>query len=552
MTIKDKKLALAIQSEFAEYTSVLTQLRGCSDSSLCRGYYARLKTLAKEILEIVKGLCNDDNTKQCNTLLHELSWLSVEDYTYNLNIPSQSAIQEDYNATVEAINKVAAPIWRPNTKYHVAFTVQDIVDDTDNPKEFKYHYGFKTAGTVGHYHNAPDVNYGGERDGDGKLLNPEQYPLTSLEQYIDYKRSYPNADGNLLRSKPLFFGHEHAKLQLFYIKPYVTHMFKDSWDAYGGSGNNTLPVIETKNGDDRLQSFKVFVQDPVSNVVVEYPMPPDVDTTNIPETIEEWSIDDNVPMPLMLQYIKNFVEAQGGNCDFIPGDIISPASEYTTIAFKNLKPNKMYTAIITNAFNGVRKQVHNYVFQTSRYVSFEEQVNSYILDEENNTKAIFTIDLDISASAIDKAYDTLIATSSTNDIQETEFLDYLDRILEGTFKMKPLDPPETTEFNIIRNKNTNDAIALLIRNPEPFNDPKTPLEEMENTIAVVSEGSEQPDDAYTVLYAKDYSQAFIMHNSKKIEADTLNIRFQYKLWNGNTYEIVDQGGIVLVNDIEIK
>lgn len=42
----------------------------------------------------------------------------------NVNIPSQAAIEEDYAAMVDGINKVAAPIWRPNTKYLVEFSVK--------------------------------------------------------------------------------------------------------------------------------------------------------------------------------------------------------------------------------------------------------------------------------------------------------------------------------------------------------------------------------------------------------------------------------------------
>ncbi|CAM1343792.1 hypothetical protein [Tenacibaculum amylolyticum] len=547
--IRDQKIAAAIGSEFTEYNSVLAKLKTCKNPVQCKEYYLRLKVLAKDIMASIKKLCNTSNSKQCGTLLHELCWLSVEDWTYNLNIPSQDAIQQDHEATVEAINKAGAPIWRPNTKYHVAFTVKDIVDDS-HEHEYKYHYGFKTAGTIGHYHNAPNVNYGGERDADGKLLNPDQYALTSLEQYIDYRRSYPNANGNLLRSKPLFYGHEHAKLQIFYIKPYVPHMFKNKWATYGGSSDTFLPAIETKdNENNSLEAFKVFIQDPVSNVILEHPMPPEVDVTNIPQTTEEWTEDSEIPMPPVLQYVKNFVEAQGGTCGFDGGEIIKPASQYTKVTFQNLKPRKMYTAIITNAFDGERKQIHDYVFQTSRYASFEEQVNSYKLDEENTTKAVYTLDLDVSNDTINKAYSTLVTTEATNDIQETEFLDYLDRILEGIFKMTPLDPPATTEFNIIRNSNANDAIGILVRSPEPFNDPKIPLEEIKNTIAVLSNDDPTTVDGdYSVIYAKDYSQALIMHSNKKIAATSLNIRFQYKLWNGDSYAIND----TVISNIQIN
>ena len=553
MPIKDKRLAQAIRAEFAEYNLVLTQLKTCSEPILCTQYKIRLKELAKDIITIVKGLCNDANS-QCGTLLHEICWLSVEDWTYNDNIPGQEAIQKDYLATVDAVNKVVDPIWRPNTKYHIAFTLKDIVDDVDTPEgTFHYHYGFKTAGTIGHYHNAPNVSYGGERNADGKLLKPEQYPLTSLKQYIDYNRSYPNADGNLLRSKPLFYSKEQAKLQLFYIKPYVAHMFKDTWDTYG-----VLPKIETTDTDgNQLESFKVFVQDPVSNVIMEHPMPNRAYTTTIPQTTEEWTTDENAPIPTKLQFIQNFVEAEGGHCGFVKGDKIIPARQYTTITFGgNLKPRKMYTAIVTNAFNSIRKRVHDFVFQTSRYKSFKEQIHSYILDAENDVKAIFTINLDLSTQIIEGAYTILTETNAASNTQETEFIDPLDRIIEGVFRIKPLDPPVTTEFNIIKNRNTNDTVAILIRNPEPFNDPKIPLEVIHGTVPVINLDESTHSDSievfgtvnilktggstdanYKMLFSKDYSQVLIMHSTKNIIDSNISLRFRYISWNGSSYTI---------------
>lgn len=506
------------------------------------------------------GNCNCENLPEpeisCTTLLHSICWLSVEDWFYNQNIPSQEAIQEDYEATIEAINNIVDPIWRPNTKYHVEFTVKDIVDDTDSHPPYKYYYGFKTAGTIGHYHNAPNVVYGNEydpetqeilnRNDNGKLINPSQYALTSLEQYIDYRRSYPNADGNLLQSKPLFYSNEQAKLLLFYIKPYVKHMLKDQWEAYGGTNDDYLPL---QSNSDGIQALKVFIQDPVSNIIMEHPMPPEIDTTNIPQTIETWEEDEEPPMPIVLQFFQNFVEAQGGDCSFISGDVIKPASQYSVITLHNLKPRKMYTAIINNTFNDVSEQIHSYVFQTSRYSSFEEQVNSYVLERDENdtplTKAIFNLNLDLNTQLIDAAYDILDNQSATNDIQESQYLDFLDRITEGVFRLVPLDPPATTEFNLIRNQNNNDIVAILIRNPEPFNDPKIPLEFIEDTIQV----TENTGD-YKVLYSKDYSQALIMHSSKKITSNSLSLRFRYKLWNGYVY--AEQGSPILVEDLVLN
>ena len=245
LPIIDQRIDLRLKTVITEYRSLLTQLKECNNSSACNTIYTELKGVAANIISVIKEISDcGPSPKNCNTLLHEVCWLSVKDWEYNLSIPDQEAIQEDYEATVAGIRDVVSPIWRPNTKYQVAFTLKDIIKAGEaSEHEFKYHYGFRTAGTVGHYHNAPNVSYGGPRDGDGDLIDPDNYALATLEQYIDYKRSYPNADGNLLRSKPLFYGAGNAQLLLFYTKPYVLHMFKDQWDAYAGVGTFVIDVL---------------------------------------------------------------------------------------------------------------------------------------------------------------------------------------------------------------------------------------------------------------------------------------------------------------------
>lgn len=86
--------------------------------------------------------------------LHEVKWQSVEDYVLNQHIPAQPAIQADYQASVDAINKTVTPVWRPNTQYYIHFKLKDTVDDGGNQKVFDYYYGFQTAGPIGHFHNA--------------------------------------------------------------------------------------------------------------------------------------------------------------------------------------------------------------------------------------------------------------------------------------------------------------------------------------------------------------------------------------------------------------
>ena len=484
--------------------------------------------------------CNGET--RCTTLLHEVCWLNIEDYEYNLNIPAQDAIQQDFQDATDAINKVIDPVWRPNTKYYIHFKLKDSVDNGTNEGIYDYFYGFRTAGPVGHFHRDQGSTYGDILEDDntiteGSIVNPDNYLLTSLRAYIDYKRSYPNADGNLLRSKPLFYG--RGELLIFFSNPSTYHMFAN-WPEYGG--------MSALQGE-----MKFFIKDPVNDTIIEHPMPPDVDITNIPQTIEAWTEDTEPLMPEYLQMLNNFVQEQNSNpdlnCVLTGGDLIKPASNFMTITFKNnLKPQKLYTALVNNIFEGVTREVHNYVFQTSRYLNFEEQVSSYILtDSEGNTKdAVFDIELDLSQQDITTAYNTIngVEDTNSNDL-ETQYLDLFDRVTEGILNFKPIDPPRSTEFNVLKNINKGEVIAILIRNPEPFNDPKIPLSEMQSTISVLNGGN--VDETYKGLFSKDFSQIIIMHESEKITVTELSFKFQYLKWDGNTYQIDSEINVENIN-----
>jgi hypothetical protein len=482
------------------------------------------------------------NFRECTTLLHEVCWLSEKDFAFNINRPSQAAIQEDFELAENAQSSVIAPIWRPDTKYYIHLKLKDTVDNdaTSTAGEYHYYYGFRTVGPLGHYHNASGVDYGGERSG-GLLVDPDKYPLTNLKNYIDYNRSYPNADGNLLRSKPLFYSNAEAKLQLFFVRPQTYHLFA-TWPTFG-------------TGFTEIASeMKIFIKDPVNDTLIPYPLPQGFDESTIPGGVETWDEDNEAQMPLQLQFWNNLVNAQNVNfsCLVTGGQPIRPKSRSRTMTLTNLQPRKLYTALVNNVYGGTVVEVHNYSLQTSRYANFTEQVNSYLLDDGNGNQkaAIFKISLDLSTAAIDTAY-SLIERSPNAAAQalESRYVDYFDRTIEGVFGMTPLPPAESTEFNAIVDQNTRDTIALLIRNPEPFNDPKIPENEMEDTLKVLNNANDDPDGNYKVLHAKDYAQVLIMRSNKKITNTALRIRFRYLLWNGSTYT---QQSEVLVENLNIN
>ena len=96
---------------------------------------------------------------------------------------------------------------RPNSEYAFLMTTNDTVKDLSPAYERHYAIGFRTKGPVGHSDQV-------------KRLAP----------YVDFGRSYPAPDGNLIGAKPLYF--EDPQLRLFFTETYVERFFTD-WKKLG-------------------------------------------------------------------------------------------------------------------------------------------------------------------------------------------------------------------------------------------------------------------------------------------------------------------------------
>lgn len=494
------------------------------------------------------------STATYKTTLQEVCWLGLEDFEYNQTIPGQAAVEGEQQAMQAGAEKTVQPIWRPHTTYYVRFRMKDEVDNGANAETFDYFYGFKTAGPVGHFHNDHGVSYANEYGANGavtnrkngQLTNPDEYPLTSLRQYIDYNRSYPNADGNLLQAKPVFYANGQCNISIYFHKPLAYHMLSD-WPVYGD-----LPALAGQ--------LNIAIKDPVSNAIIPYPLPVGYQEESVPTpapqdgNTDTWQTDDDPRIPLDLQSINQLIEHIQGDNSFIKctlklGAPIKPASKVYAVSLTNLKPRKLYTALLYNAFDkegtnsledAENVQVHQFVFQTSRYANFEEQVKSYMLQDAEDSptttrEAVFEVALPLDSVSIDTAFALVNgnANAGGNDLI-TQYPHLFERAVEGVLGLPAIDPAQTTEFNLIKDSNTGETIALLIRNPEPFNIPKIPLNEAQDTIQVMINQA-TADTNYTVLHSKDYAQALVMHSSKKITATALNFQFLYKTWDGSAY-----------------
>lgn len=507
----------------------------------------------------------------CSTYFHEINWLTETITEYNATIPGQDAVNQQNQDMVEAISNHIQPIWRPNTNYYIHFKLKDEAsyNNIKNDGIFHYYYGFKTVGPIGHFQKK-NPSYIEEYDENATLEEKEEimfkalekYPILTLGAYIDFKKSYPNADGNLLSAKPLFYGNEQCTINVYFIKPYVYNMFQN-WKKYNNTGE-----IEYKS------SLNIIIKDPISEEKIKYPLDSStlIDPDSIPvidnngENNTSWTGDDDPRIPenirILNSYINNINAGENSNiqCQLVIGDIVAPESPKAynfTVKVQNLKPQKLYTANFYNAFDENKdgsfepvmdvygriaydenQKVHEYVFVTSRYQNFREQVISYnlkIQDEEGNVietkQAVYNNGIDLVQKQVDNAF--LVVSGNGNIETNTlsaRYINDFDKIVEGIFNLKPMHPANSTEFIKIINENNNDIVALLVRNPEPFNDPKIPLEDISDTLTILNADG-NTDDSYKVLYSKDYSQMIIMNDTKNIDSNQLIFKFKYKVWD---------------------
>ncbi|MBP4136952.1 hypothetical protein [Flavobacterium geliluteum] len=518
--------------------TVLTELAVITTADYARNTKNSKLIIVNNVICSDGGNSNNDEELNYTTYLQRVEWLSKESYFHNTTIPGSEAVVADNKAMEAAIQNTVQPIWRANTTYCLDFVLTDTVDDKKTT-EFKYYYGFKTLGPVGHYPVADPVTTAGQKSApSNELTDLSKSPLTSLRQYLDYNRSYPNADGSLLQSKPSFYGNEQCKVELFFTSPYVYHMFKD-WSSYG----NARPEIKG--------AMNLIINDPLNDTLIPYPLP--VKKTTYPKAEQgnaKWEDDNDPRVPIGIQLLRNLITGNPAmKCQIEIGGALQPKSYSFKVTLTDLKPSKLYTVLVNNYFDDNQNLleekskntlVHQFGFQTSRYKNFEEQINSYFITEKdesgtiiNSRKALFEIKLNLAQDQIRALHDIIAGNSNvSNDALALKYQHSFDRAIEGILKLSPLDPARTTEVNRIIDTATGDIIALLIRNPEPFNIPKIPLQEIKDSIMVLDSAGDKKAD-YQVLHSKDYSQALIMNNDKKIIETDFDIQFDYRMWNNN-------------------
>lgn len=466
----------------------------------------------------------------CASYLLKVCWLTEEEADYNDTLPSGELIRDVNNDIIYSLNKVTQPLWRPNTRYAIRMVTTEWIGDVEHSTGYRrtHYFGFRTAGPIGHFHeegpaNAPTFIHPRYE----KLVEEkkeETFQYTGLKQYIDYQRSYPNADGNIIGAKPLYY--EGSKFLLFYARDYMNSMFGE-WD-------------QVNNGELRkVQSgLKFIVRDPG--------FAPDAAAIEIPPV---WKKDIVPPVPPDVEVFDYIMQNAGDDClefEPIPRLTNTPPARSTEIPFKmTLIPSKLYTAIIHSVLkigtdNPIERQVHKFVFQTSRYRTFAEHIGSYILKGGSPAKkAKYEIDVDPADAAMALAIlkDLRPAAgpeADRYDLLGTQYGDKFERIVDGALRLGSMERPATTEFAVLTTANGATVLGVLARSPEPFNDPKQSVEELEQGISVSVAGNVL---AGKKLFAKDATRILLTKDDLTFPTGTADITFTYRLFNGEEYAV---------------
>ncbi|WP_413206155.1 hypothetical protein [Rhodospirillum sp. A1_3_36] len=532
------ELAVALQREQDRRSSLQRRLDRLEDD---------LRSLRPFLEALEQGPVRPGEPWHCSTLLFEVRWLTRADAAYNDHIPGQEAIEADYQATRAAIEHLLAPVWRPNSRYRLAITVGDRVDGRQDANEEPaldkqtFVFGFSTAGPVGHFHTTPGVTYVDTAAG----KTAEDYPLTSLRRYLDKDRCVPDVSGNLLRTKPLFY--QNAEIRLFYTGRHTYHLL-NGWPAYQG-----LPELT-----GRLQ---VLIKDPAEGVTVENPPPPDMESIRVPGGTESWERDDDPRIPDDLRAFRNLAH-NDARCLLSGGDLILPASTMTRVTLTNLKPGKLYTAILNNLFEGRSAEVHRFSFRTSRYGSFREQIESYHLrgsvapDAGANAGAQASRDnrhdlwVNLPEGTVSELRRIISGDDDPTTRRAIQYPDPFERIIQGVLALPAQPPAEATEILFLRqaangngNGNGGDTLlAILIRNPEPLIDPRLPRTLWGEALRVWIDGRQ---DGLGMVFSKDGTGVLIAHRGEPLEGDRLTARFHHLVWNGRQYEADSRVNLIL-------
>ncbi len=422
------------------------------------------------------------------------------------------------------LNKTIQPVWRPNTTFAVTVSATDTVDN-GSPHSFTQIFGFRTAGPIGLFQQQSAVYQG--------LLaqdRADEFKLADLTGYIDYDRSFPDAQGRYNLSKPVLF--HNPQINLFFTQPYLNAMYSD-WDNYQG-----LPAVQS--------NLQVELLDPYENVLA-----PELVWTTTTQAIDDTNYT-SLPQDQQLLYLLD--KAASGNCSIgSPSFTLNRTIKQGTWQFPDLSPGKLYTAIFNAVYQPAGEaqqvaEVHKYSFLSSIFATFQDQASSLILDDTPGAEvyAVYPIELAFTADQVTNTLIPLLDSNPTGDSPLiAQYGVQYDRIIYGGMQLKAFEPSQHTIINPVVNtdpvSHSATILGIIIRNPEPFNDPKLPADKLADTIQptlTLADSTVIGPDGFINFYSGDTSAVFITNATMQLGAGSLQVYFRYKIYNGIDYDTV--------------
>ena len=456
------------------------------------------------------------------TYLNQLSYLTESlQRRQEDNGVTKEVLIEEVQLLGQSLNKTIQPVWRPDTTYAIALKTRDVVNNnTSGSVAITHVFGFKTAGPIGHFQQQSAV-YQALVAQD----RADEFKLANLKFYIDYQRSFPDAQSRYDLSKPVFY--HDPKVSLFFTQPYINAMFAN-WDSYLG-----MPAVKSSL---ELQVFDPFGVALSPELIWEQQPDVEIDINNF----------TSLPVDQQILFLMN-LSASADSCNENPL-VIKKRTKSGSYHLPDLQPNRLYTALFTAVYQPdgeaeQRSEVHKFSFKSSLFTSFEEQAKSFILNDTVGEEqyAVYPLPVDFTTAEVDQILKNLIDDNTDNDPASVlQYAVKFDRLVYGGLKLKNIEPAKGTVINLITNTNPADQriFGILIRNPEPFNDPKLDVTLLAATVQLTltaSDNTVSAPDQFIYIHSRDTSSLFITNAAMNIPTGNIQLSFRHQIFNGNDY-----------------
>ena len=201
--------------------------------------------------------------------------------------------------------------------------------------------------------------------------------------------------------------------------------------------------------------------------------------------------------------------------------------------------------------NEQKAEVHKFSFMSSRFATFQEQAGSFIINNASGAEqyAMYTKGFAFSDNYINDTLKQLVRSSTSDDLSSVRrYAVPYERLVFGGFGLNSLEPADTSVITLLINNSPADPgnqrlLGILIRNPEPFNDPKLPAELLTDTIKLsitLPDNTIVSAETFISLYSRDNSAVLITNAQMNIPLGTIQLRFLHKIFNGNDYHTIEE------------